>query len=213
MYYGNVEVLQEGKLTHEIPIEIDLLPQYLPDENHTNIWLFSSGVADYFPGLPKEYIDDMIKFEAHRHRIDLAGGFDINQSLFNQEAISKYKPYLDGTAFTPANGYHGTGEGIGEKIFPIGMYGSPVYGGTKDTMQQQANLGLTGSKGMLRRLGIFGISLMNRVKISILDQRKGRMDKEQSGNRKVFARIYLLPLLKKICREILITGRGLMGLI
>ncbi len=140
MYYGNVQVFQQGKLTHEIPIEIDLLPQYLPDENHTNIWLFSSGVADYFPGLAKEHIDDMIKFEAHRHRIDLAGGFDINQSPFNQYAISKYKPWLDGTAFTPANGYHGTGEGIGEKIFPIGMYGSPVMGSTKDTMQQQANL-------------------------------------------------------------------------
>ncbi len=140
IYYGNVQVLQNGNLIKEIPLEINLLPQYLPDENHTNIWLFTSDIYPYFPGLQKRYVDDMLKFEAHRHRIDLAGGFEINQSSFSQDYIDKYKPYLDGTAFTPANGYHGNGEGVGEKIFPIGMYGLPVLGHTKDSLQQQSDL-------------------------------------------------------------------------
>jgi hypothetical protein len=54
--------------------------------------------------------------------------------------MQAYKKYLDGTAFTPANGYHGNGEGVGESLFPIGMYGSAVLGETKQDVQKQANL-------------------------------------------------------------------------
>ncbi len=34
--------------------------------------------------------------------------------------MTVYKPYLDGSAFTPENGYHGSGQGIGEKLFTVG---------------------------------------------------------------------------------------------
>ncbi len=140
IYSGTVQVLQNGKLIREIPLEIDLLPFYLPDDNHTNIWMFSGEIYSYFPGLSRKQVDDMLKFEAHRHRIDLAGGFEVNTAPFNPDAMEKYKPYLNGTAFTPANGYHGNGEGVGEKIFPIGMYGSKVMGNTKEVVQKQADL-------------------------------------------------------------------------
>jgi hypothetical protein len=140
IYYGKVQVLQMGKLIKEIPIELTLLPQYLPDENHTNVWMFTKDMYAYYPELSHRQIDNMLKFEGHRHRIDVAGGFDINKSFFNNESMEKYKPYLDGSAFTPANGYHGNGEGIGEKIFPIGMYGEPVMGDTKDEVQKQSDL-------------------------------------------------------------------------
>ena len=139
-YTGSVLVRNEGKLIKEIPLEVTLLPYYLPDENHTTIWVFSSDVQSYFPSLSKEQVDNMLKFEGHRHRVDLTGGFDVNTSAFNKDSMARYKKYLDGTGFTPANGYYGTGEGVGEKLFPIGMYGSKVLGDTKSAVQQQSNL-------------------------------------------------------------------------
>ena len=139
-YSGKVQVLQGGRIFVEIPLEITLLPQYLPDSNSRTVWAFSSDIDEYFPGMPPKEVEKMLKFEAHRHRIDMAGGFDVNTTPFRQEELDKYKPYLDGSAFTTANGYHGNGEGIGEKLFPIGVYGSPVMGKDRATVHQQADL-------------------------------------------------------------------------
>ena len=143
VYETKVQLWQQGKLIKEIPLEVTLLPEYLPDENVANVWLFTEGIYKYFPGLSNQQVDKMLKFEGHRHRIDVVGGFDINQTSFNQDSMNKYKAWLDGTAYTPSNGYHGAGEGIGEKIFPVGMYASPVMGNTKDEVQQQSNLWVT----------------------------------------------------------------------
>ena len=140
VYDSKVQLWQEGKLIKEIPLEITLLPQYLPDENVDNVWLFTEDAYKYYPNLSKKAVDEMLKFEGHRHRIDVAGGFDVNQTAFNSDSMQSYKPWLDGKAYTPANGYHGTGEGIGEKIFPVGMYASPVMGNTKEEVQSQSNL-------------------------------------------------------------------------
>ena len=139
MYYGKVNVSQNGRKIKEIPLEITLLPNYLPDENRTNIWLHASGIYSYYPDLNPQEVDQMLKFEGHRHRIDIPGGDKVN-APFNRATMEKYKPYLDGSAFTPANGYHGSGEGVGEHIFPVGMYGSPIMGNTKNEVQNQSNL-------------------------------------------------------------------------
>jgi hypothetical protein len=140
IYYGKVQVFQEGKLVKELPLEITLLSQYLPDENYTNVWLFNSRLESYFTGMSESNLDKMIKFEAHRHRIDMAGGFEVNSSPFSQVKMDSYKPYLDGTGFTPANGYNGPGEGAGERLFPIGMYGADIMGNSKEEVQKQADL-------------------------------------------------------------------------
>ena len=76
----------------------------------------------YFPGLTSSQVEKMIKFESHRHRIDAVGGFPAHRSPFDQKILEAYRPYLDGAASTPGNGYRGPGEGVGEKLFPIGMY-------------------------------------------------------------------------------------------
>ncbi|BBE20225.1 hypothetical protein AQPE_4416 [Aquipluma nitroreducens] len=140
IYNGIVQILQNGKFVKEIPLEITLLPYYLPDENQTNIWMYTGNIYAYYPELSHQQVDKMIKFEGHRHRIDIEGGFVANQSPFSNEIMNNYLPYLDGSAYTPANGYHGSGEGIGEKIFPIGMYGATVMGNTKECVQKQADL-------------------------------------------------------------------------
>jgi len=140
IYYGKVQVWEKGKVVKEFPLEVTLLPYYLPDENRTNVWMYSGDVKLYFPGLSQDIIDRMIKFEAHRHRINMEGGFEVNHSPFDPQMMEKYKAYLDGSAFTPANGYHGPGEGKGERIFPIGMYGSEVMGNAEAGVQKQADL-------------------------------------------------------------------------
>lgn len=139
-YTGSVQVYEEGKLMAEIPLEVTVLPHYLPDENVNNVWLFASALYDYFPGLPHQQVETMLKWEAHRHRIDAVGGFNVNTAPFSTEKMQAYKPYLDGTAFTPAQGYHGAGEGVGERLFPIGMYAAPVMGNSKSAVQQQSDL-------------------------------------------------------------------------
>lgn len=140
IYTGQVQVMQQGKLIQEITFEITLLPHYLPDENHTNIWLYTSDVYKYYPEMSHQQIDNMLKFEAHRHRIDLAGGFGVNRQPFNPENMKEYKPYLNGDAFTAARGYYGPGQGAGEQLFPIGIYGAPVLGTNKTDVQEQSDL-------------------------------------------------------------------------
>jgi len=142
MYESEIQVWAEGKVFSKIPVQIEIIDAYLPDENHSNVWVYSSGIDElsiYFPSLNDEEIRLLIKSEAHRHRIDLVGGFKAHQSVFNEEILEEYKPFLDGSAYTPASGYHGPGEGIGEKLFPIGMYGGRVLGNTKEKMQEESD--------------------------------------------------------------------------
>lgn len=140
IYTGKVQVNQMGKPVYDIPFEITLLPIYLTDQNQASVWLFTGDTYPYYPNLSHEQVDEMVKFEAHRHRVDAVGGFGVNSKPFNAENMEKYKLYLNGSAFTPAKGYYGSGEGVGEKLFPVGMYASPVMGNTKGDVQKQANL-------------------------------------------------------------------------
>ena len=122
VYTGAVQVWEAGRLVKSIPCRVELLPAYLPDENHSTVWMFTEDAEEYFPGLTSSQVEKMIKFESHRHRIDAVGGFPAHRSPFDQKMLEAYKPYLDGAAFTPGNGYRGPGEGVGERLFPIGMY-------------------------------------------------------------------------------------------
>lgn len=139
-YHGTVQIMQAGKTIREIPLEVTLLPHYLPDDNASTVWLFTSTVKPYFTTLSEDEVDKLIKFEAHRHRIDVAGGSKVHTAPFDAKAMEAYKPYLTGAAYTPSHGYHGPGEGVGEKVFPIGMYGGSVMGDTKASYQKQADL-------------------------------------------------------------------------
>ena len=118
-----------------------LLPQYLPDENHSNLWLFNSSVENYFPELSAAEVERMLKDISHRHRIDLVGGSQAHKSRYDTKILEDYKPWLDGNAFTPENGYEGPGEGKGEKLFPVGMYGADVLDReSRESIQAQSDL-------------------------------------------------------------------------
>ena len=126
LYRGRVLVYESGREAAALPLEVNLLPHYLPDENHSNVWLFHSAIQKYFPELGEQEVEKQLKFLCHRHRIDLVGGCQAHKSAFDEKLLADYQPYLDGRAFTPENGYRGPGEGCGEKLFVIGMYGADV---------------------------------------------------------------------------------------
>ncbi len=127
-YLGAVRVIEGGREAAVLPLEVTLLPQYLPDDNQSNVWLFHGRVEDYFPHYEQAELDRMLKHLCHRHRIDLVGGCEPHRAKFDEAMLESYRPWLDGSGFTPAAGYRGPGEGVGEKLFPIGMYGNDVLG-------------------------------------------------------------------------------------
>ena len=142
LYDSEVQVWESGEIFATIPVQIELIDVYLPDENHSNVWLFNSGMeslSSYFPELNRQEIRRMIKFEAKRHRIELVGGFEAHQSAYDEAILADYRPYLDGSAYMPASGYHGPGEGVGEKLFPVGMYGAEVLGTTREKMREESD--------------------------------------------------------------------------
>ena len=126
VYRGMVNVFSAGRKITALPLEITLLDAYLPDENHSNVWLFGNVEQNslYFPDLEESEVERMLKFSSHRHRIDFVGGSPAHASRFDEADMDQYMGWLDGRKFTPENGYHGPGEGQGEKIFPVGVYGS-----------------------------------------------------------------------------------------
>ncbi|UCF38862.1 MAG: DUF4091 domain-containing protein [Acidobacteriota bacterium] len=138
LYSSFVQVRSEGQVVASIPLEVTLLPFYLPDENHSNVWMFSGDVEPYFPELSAAQVERMIKFEGHRHRIDMVGGFKVNRSSFDEKMMDDYSGYLNGDFYRPGNGYSGPGEGKGEKLFPIGMYGALTRTAFTDKMSAQA---------------------------------------------------------------------------
>ncbi len=85
-YISEITAWVNGKATSTIPVEIELINAYLSDDNHSNVWLYTSrnnALQHYFPTLTLEQINKMIKFEAHRHRIDLVGGFEVHGKPFD----------------------------------------------------------------------------------------------------------------------------------
>jgi len=138
VYRGQVDVryTRSGAETAlVIPVELQLFDFALPDENHSKTFVYVSDVSAYFPETP-EWRDELRRM-AHRHRFDLVGSEAHNQP-FDAEMMEPYRKYLDGSFFTRENGYEGPGEGVGEQVFPIGMYGDPVLGDSSDPAAMQA---------------------------------------------------------------------------
>src|SRR5690606_27253067 len=139
-YQGSVQIFEGERLFATIPLEIELLDAYLPDENASVVWMYCDGYEKYFPQLDEQELTRMIKFDGKRHRIDISGGFSVNRTAFDEDNLKEYLPYLDGTAYTAGQGYQGPGQGEGEFLFPIGMYGANVLGQNAVDVQKQSDL-------------------------------------------------------------------------
>ncbi|MEE9462133.1 MAG: hypothetical protein V3V53_09895, partial [Bacteroidales bacterium] len=54
LYESEVQVWESGTILSRIPVQIEIVDAYLPDENHSNVWVYNSGMESlsvYFPGL------------------------------------------------------------------------------------------------------------------------------------------------------------------
>ncbi len=132
-YLGTVTVKEKGSVTHQMPVELEVLDFQLPDTPSAKTMTFLSSaninrryLDEEYPadGSPQDQSSKQIQDRhfklAHRHRISLIESD--NESGNGPDDI--WIPRLDGTLFTSANGYRGPGENVGNNIYSIGTYSS-----------------------------------------------------------------------------------------
>ncbi len=136
VYRGRITV-QEGNLpAFQIPVELEALDFALPDTNtvtsvaamsYHNINLRHLNVP--YPnadatGERAGRIQNRYHMVAHRHRLELV---DTENSRFvhNEDTPPpEWRPRLDGSLYTGANGYRGPGQGVGHSVYVVGLYGT-----------------------------------------------------------------------------------------
>ena len=53
IYKSTISIMEAGSIVAELPLKIELIDAYLPDENHSNVWVYCSDFGSleaYFPG-------------------------------------------------------------------------------------------------------------------------------------------------------------------
>jgi hypothetical protein len=123
-YTGEIQIDSGGRLSNRIPLTLLVYDFSLPDETHfPNMFAIEPGDIARRHGVKfdtDEFYEIQTRYHqmAHRHRLDLV------QYVRNLSQIKRYhQHYLSGLFYTPQFGYQGPGEGIGNQIFSIGLYG------------------------------------------------------------------------------------------
>jgi hypothetical protein len=135
-YTGEILVREADAIKYRVPIELRVRDFALPDTPSAKTMVATSyhdvakryaGNADPSPNssedlLMKRVMDRQMML-AHRHKISLIddnGGADVWPQ---DKPRPEWLPRLSGELFTPANGYRGPGEGIGNNVFSIATFG------------------------------------------------------------------------------------------
>ncbi|HJQ24210.1 MAG TPA: glycoside hydrolase domain-containing protein [Blastocatellia bacterium] len=112
-YRGRVRVEADGE-RREIPVELELFAFTLSDDNSMNAMIYYESVQpELYQG---RNLDVVYHRFAHRQRVELVGAYDEASAL---AALGRFR----GSDFTPANGYEGPGEGVGNRLIPASFYG------------------------------------------------------------------------------------------
>ncbi|MDP8235783.1 MAG: DUF6067 family protein, partial [Candidatus Erginobacter occultus] len=131
-YSGTVEVRENGAVTAQVPVELTVWNFALPDFPSARTMLFYSAeninrryLGEPYPNPGTELHREGLRLvdrhfqAAHRHRISLIDGY-----ISPGEMDAAWLDRLNGRLFTPARGYRGPGEGVGNNVYSIGTYGS-----------------------------------------------------------------------------------------
>ena len=141
VYQGQVQISQRGALLYQIPLELKVYDFALSDESHFDAF-FAAEPADIarrhgvaFDSQAFYEIEARYFQMARRHRFDLA------VPVRNLSQMRRFHHrYLSGALFTERNGYQGPGEGVGNRVFVIGLYGQvpDEYGGSMENWSQES---------------------------------------------------------------------------
>ena len=144
-YDGIVRVSESGRLTHAIPVRLQVYGFTLSDTTHLRNFAdippqlielhgVTRGTPEYW-SIFQHYMN-----LGHRHRMDFTdGGVDIFTFRSNLGG------YYTGGLYTAAADYQGPGEGVGNRVYSIGTYDQPEAGyasgfwPTVDTAWQRAS--------------------------------------------------------------------------
>lgn len=113
IYEGRVELTADGR-SRTLPVELELFDFTLPDENSMHAMVY------YEPLQPELYqgrnLDPAYHRFAHRHRVELV-------HAYNVESARAARGRFTGEDYTPARGYEGPGESVGNRVIPRSFYG------------------------------------------------------------------------------------------
>lgn len=148
-YVGNFQVMVAGNIESTLPVELTVEPITLPDVTNSKTMLYINYAdinmrygGNQYPnaGTPEAALFHRVRDNhfkvAHRHKISLIDPNISPESAGAMQPIPQWIDKLNGQAFTPANGYEGPGEGVGNGVYSIGTYGS--WGWSKDQATMQA---------------------------------------------------------------------------
>ena len=133
IYAGSIEIREGGELTRRLPVELTVRGFALPDEPASktmivfgdDIDLRYTGQAYPTAGTPEAADAALVRQRhfllAHRHKLSLVGD-DADSS--QDHPGDGWLEALDGTLFTPQNGYDGPGSAMGNGVYSIGTYSS-----------------------------------------------------------------------------------------
>lgn len=138
IYKGTVQVIESGKNTIAVPVEMEVMPFALPDIPSAKTMVYFSepninyrytGVRwdDSLAATPEkraimQKVWNMHHLVAHRHKISLVNdGMDpLNTKHWKMQ---RWFPVFSGELFTKKYGYDGPGTGVTSGIYSIGTYG------------------------------------------------------------------------------------------
>jgi len=147
-YDGVVQVTEDGTATAEIPVQLTVRDFTLPDEPSAKTMVFLGYedvnmryVGEEYPesGSANDATSRLVRDRhfllAHRHRISLIdnNGDGGEEDRPNDDWLAR----LDGSLFTPENGYDGPGVGVPNNVFSIGTYGSWSWQGEGEAAMRQ----------------------------------------------------------------------------
>jgi hypothetical protein len=127
-YSGKMTLTSSGRIYKQVPVNLRVYNFTLSDSTHIeNMFGLSPAYLVSRHGVVNGS-DDYYNLEAKYHQMAHRHRFDLARSVANLTEMTKYhKRYLTGDLYTPAYGYAGPGENIGNRTFSIGFGG---YGGT-----------------------------------------------------------------------------------
>jgi Family of unknown function (DUF6067) len=141
IYAGTVTISENGVSTHTVPVNLKVRNFSLPDSPNSKTMLFSDS-GDISPRYGNASALQALQNEmlvTHRHKISLIDGDNMGAGWNVGAPATQWIPFLDGSAFTAANGYAGPGVGTGSGVFSIGTYGAMTSGTTQGVFTTNFN--------------------------------------------------------------------------